>query len=88
VALPQSITEPEMLILGKITKAQEAMVKAADWLDTARGDRDHGIAQLRVAGWTLEQIATYTGLSVAMVRKVSKKQHVVPIRTARIAEGA
>lgn len=73
-----------MLILGKITGTQQAMVKAQEWLDTARSDRDHGIAELRVNGWTIRQISIFTGLSVAAIDKISHAQGVVSTRGARI----
>lgn len=82
--LPEDIPPPVMQVLGTITKAQQAMTKAHEWLDTARSDRDHGIAQLRAAGWTLEQVALYTELSVGAIRKISKQQGVVSYRAAHI----
>jgi hypothetical protein len=84
VTLPEYISEETQLVLGGLVRAQEAMVKAQGWLDTAREDRDHGIAQLRTHGWTIRQIQTFTGLSVAALEKICKKQGVVATRGARI----
>lgn len=88
MAIPEHIPPEVMVVLGKMTAAQRAMTQAQHWLDTARGDRDHGIVQLREAGWTLEQIALYTDLSIAAIRKISKQQGVVTYRSARIEESA
>lgn len=82
--LPQEIPDEIRMVLGRIVAAQEAMMKAQHWLDTARGDRDHAIAQLRVAGWTVRQIHAFTGLSVAGLDKICKQQGVQSVRTARI----
>lgn len=87
MTLPTDIPKATLEVLGTITAAQEAMGKAERWLDTARNDRDHGIALLREHGWTLDQIGVYTGLSVAAIRKISKKQGVVAYRGARINNG-
>lgn len=71
-------------MLGHIVEAQENMIKAESWLDTARDDRDHWIAQLRTMGWTLRQISEFTGLSISGLEKISRQQNVRSTRGAEI----
>lgn len=84
MTLPDDIDPATQLVIGKLALAQEAMTKAASWLDTARGDRDHCIAQLRTNGWTIRQLTVLTGLSHAMLEKICKIAGVVPTRGAYI----
>lgn len=82
--VPEEISEETQQVLGMIVAAQEAMNKAEHWLDTARKDRDHYIALLRVHGWTLRQISAFTGLSISGLMKISEKEGIVATRGALV----
>lgn len=84
--LPENIPEETLEVLGNLTNRQNQIDELRSDLDSAIGDRDHWIAVLRAHGWTLENVATFTGLSIAAIRKISKQQGVVSRRIAIIEE--
>ncbi len=88
VPLPENIPEDVLEFLGHLAQDLERIEEARGDLDAALASRDQRIAELRQMGWTVDQVATYTGLSIGAIRKISKQQGVVSQRVALIDRSA
>lgn len=83
--LPEKGSDDEVKLLNDLNAACEA-VRAVDRQARACRDvRDALIAELRLRGWSLRQVAEVTHLSSATISQIDGLQGLVSVRPPRMA---
>lgn len=77
------LSQEEKDELIKLGVALDNAVKARDWLEACRLARNEAICALRLRGWTINDCAELTGLSVSAVVLIGEQGGIVKHRKVK-----